>query len=111
MPAYKMVNEPETTVLLCMHRDLDALAASRNGWPEEAMTNLTIALRVIGRAIINAPVTCERDVANKFRFAADLIDAESGQMVAENDAVNAAVNGLADLRDAQWTELMRGAGR
>lgn len=109
MPSFVMVNEPETTLWLEMHRDLDDLASSRNGWPDGVMDHLTEALAIIGQAIINAPVTCERDAANKFRFAADLIDAEAGQMTDEGAAVHAAVSGLDALRTSQWADLRRRA--
>lgn len=109
MSSLHVVNEPETTLWLEMHRDLDALASSRNGWPDGALEHINEALSIIGHAIIEAPVTCERDAANKFRFAADLIDAEAGQMMSEGAAVAAAVQGLDQLRSAQWADLRRRA--
>lgn len=109
MPIHRMECEPETTLWMEMHRDLDALASSRNGWPAGALDHINEALSIIGQAIIDAPVTCERDAANKFRFAADLIDAEAGQMLSEGAAVQAAVNGLDALRTSQWAEIRRRA--
>ncbi|MBB4067111.1 hypothetical protein [Gellertiella hungarica] len=101
--------EPETTLGLEMHRDLDALASSRNGWPAGALDHINEALSIIGQAIVDAPVTCERDAANKFRFAADLIDAEAGEMRLEGAAVHTALDGLEGLRQAQWAEIRRRA--
>ncbi|MGV1793816.1 hypothetical protein [Rhizobium sp. A37_96] len=66
------------------------------------MSALTEASMVISKAIIAAPITSEADIANKFRFAAALIECPHGLMVDESAAVFGALADLARFRDQEW---------
>lgn len=78
---------------------------------DDSHDELVDALRQIETAILEAPAQTSKDVAEKFRFAALLIeDDEAGMLNSEPDAVFGALLDLARLRCAQWKKSFRFMG-
>ncbi|MNV90316.1 hypothetical protein D3C71_1846910 [compost metagenome] len=77
--------------------------------PDDAMDHITEAASIVRRAVINAPVKSEGDVACKLRFAAMLVEDPHGIICDEEEAAVNAVRDLIDLREEQWAEWRREA--
>ncbi|MCQ1766148.1 hypothetical protein NOJ28_11435 [Neorhizobium galegae] len=91
--------------LLRLHRGLNELALEYTPMSEEAMDHIIGACGVIEREIIRAPTKDESDVADKFRFLAELIDDKSGASPLEDAALATATAALANLRARRDEEL------
>ncbi|MCQ1850390.1 hypothetical protein [Neorhizobium galegae] len=91
--------------LLQLYRGLNDLALECTPMPEEAMDHMIDACGVIEREIIGAPTEDESDVADKFRFFAEMIDDKSGASLMEEVALDAAIAALANLRARRDEEL------
>lgn len=77
--------------------------------PDEAMDHITEAHWIVSRSIIDAPVTCEADVAAKLRHAALLVECPHGEYHDEQPAIEAALHGLRQLRADEWNAMMKEA--
>lgn len=87
-------------------------AGERHGeMPDEACDKLSDAAWIISDAIINAPVTCEADIAGKLRHAALLVECPHGEYTSEQPAIAAALNDLQRLRKDEWAEAVKAAKR
>ncbi|MGG6895798.1 hypothetical protein [Rhizobium sp. BR 315] len=100
-----MVTESYIGRMIGLHAAIDALGAEFCPMPDEAMSALTEASMLISKAIIAAPVTSEADIANKFRFAAALIECPHGLMADEPAAVFGALADLARFRNGESLEI------
>lgn len=98
-----MVKKDSTNLerLQRLYSDLDALG-QYCPMPTDAMNAIGDAASIISKAIIEAPVTCERDIAAKFRHAAELIEDESGIMSDEPSAALGAIEDLIEFRRQEW---------
>ncbi|UZX42336.1 hypothetical protein A6U84_03230 [Agrobacterium sp. 13-2099-1-2] len=79
--------------------------------PDDAMDHITEAHWIVSKAIINAPVTCEADVAGKLRHAALLVECPHGEYVDEIPAIAAALGDLRRLRKDEWADAVKEAKR
>lgn len=80
-------------------------AGERHGeMPDEACDLICQAAWIVSSAIINAPVTCEADIAGKLRHAANLIADPTGIYTDEQPAIAAALNDLKRLRKDEWAQ-------
>jgi hypothetical protein len=77
--------------------------------PDEAMDHITSAHWIVSKAIINAPVTCEADVAGKLRHAILMIECPHGIYTDEAPAIAAALGDLQRLRKDEWAEARKAA--
>ena len=59
------------------------------------------ASSAVCQGIAQAPVSCLSDIADKFRFAASLIEEDGGMLYAEPETVIAAVSDLLAWRNAE----------
>lgn len=103
--AQNMVTESFIGRMIGLHAAIDALGAEFCPMPDEAMSALTEASMIISKAIIVAQVTSETDIANKFRFAAALIECPHGLMADEPAAVFGAFADLARFRNEESLEI------
>ncbi|MBA4776688.1 MAG: hypothetical protein H2044_13615 [Rhizobiales bacterium] len=82
-------------------------AGERHGeMPDEACDLICQAAWLISDAIINAPLTCEADVAGKLRHAANLIADPTGVYAHEQRALMAATNDLKVFRAQEWNAAL-----
>lgn len=79
--------------------------------PDDAIDHITEAHWIVSRAIIDAPVTCEADIAGKLRHAALLVECPHGEYHDEQPAIAAALSGLQRLRKDEWAEAVKAAKR
>lgn len=85
-------------------------AGERHGeMPDDAMDHITEAHWIVSRAIINAPVTCEADIAGKLRHAALLVECPHGEYHDEQPAIAAALSDLQRLRKDEWALAVKAA--
>lgn len=92
-------------LMIDLHAALNDVARRYEPMPDDAMDYINDAIGVVSEAIIAAPVTSESDIAHKFRFAAVLIEDESGLLFDEPHAVFGAMANLAKFRDKEWRSL------
>ncbi|MCJ9721972.1 hypothetical protein MOV66_07740 [Agrobacterium sp. SHOUNA12C] len=100
---------PETEIrrFLKLYRDLNDLANNRWPMPEEAMDCIVDAIGVIARAIADTPATTKSDVADKFRFLAELIDDPAGTSSLEDEVLAHALASLSTWKKEQEDEHER----
>lgn len=79
--------------------------------PDDAMNHITDAHWIVSKAIIDAPVTCEADVANKLRHAILMIECPHGIYNDEIPAVAGALDALRNFRADEWNAVMKEATR
>lgn len=92
-----------------LYIELDTIGERVGEMPDDAMDHITEAASIVRRAVINAPVKSEADVACKLRFAAMLIEDPHGIICDEEEAAVNAVRDLIDLREKEWATLRAGA--
>ena len=106
---------PEESFLSRMSRlfaELHTVGERVGEMPDDAMDHITEAHWIVSRAIIDAPVTCEADVAAKLRHAALLVECPGGEYNDEQPAIIAALTGLQRFRADEWNAvMMKEAGR
>ncbi|WP_370008106.1 hypothetical protein [Sinorhizobium fredii] len=90
--------------MLALHQEIERLRRDHQPMPDRAMDALGDAAAVLRSAIIDAPVTCEADVASKFRLVAALIEHESGEFSDEYCAAAGAFSDLAAFRNEEWKQ-------
>ncbi|UXT48814.1 hypothetical protein FY136_05985 [Agrobacterium tumefaciens] len=73
--------------------------------PDDAMDHITEAAGIVRRAVIEAPVKTEADIAGKFRFAAMLIEDPHGIICDEEEAAAIAVRELFKFREDEWAAM------
>lgn len=100
------VEQPFTVRMSALYAELQSTSERHGGMPDDAMDRITEAASIVSKAIINAPVTCEADVAGKLRHAAQLVDSPHGVWVDEEPAVAGALADLQLLRIRQWQDVM-----
>jgi hypothetical protein len=98
----KNTTESFTGRMLALHAEIDRLRESGVSIPDGVMDALGDAAGSVRKAIIEAPITSERDIANKFRLAAILIEDQSGDMADEPAAVRQALLDLVEFRNDLW---------
>jgi hypothetical protein len=91
--------------------ELHTIGERAGEMPDDAMDHITEAHWIVSRAIINAPVTCEADIAGKLRHAALLVECPHGEYIDEIPAVTTALHNLKAFRAEEWNSVMREAGR
>lgn len=77
--------------------------------PDDAMDHITEAEWIVSKAIIEAPVTCEADIAGKLRHAALLVECPHGEYTNEQLAIAASMNSLRQFRAEEWSAAMKEA--
>lgn len=77
--------------------------------PDDAMDLICEASWIVSKAIINAPVTCQEDVAGKLRHAANLLECPHGEYQDEQPTIAKALADLKRLRAEEWNAVMREA--
>ncbi|TRA90923.1 hypothetical protein EXN24_05280 [Rhizobium rhizogenes] len=77
--------------------------------PDDAMDHITEAHWIVSKAIIDAPVTCEADIAGKLRHAALLVECPHGEYHDEQPAIAKALADLKRFRAEEWNSVMREA--
>lgn len=77
--------------------------------PDEAMDHITSAHWIVSEAIINAPVTCEADIAGKLRHAILMIECPHGIYNDEVPAVAGALDALTKFRNDEFERDWKGA--
>lgn len=90
------------SALLNIHMALEHIMKSQAPMPDAAMDLLVQSGSVIAEMLLEHPVSCEADVADKFRFLASLLEEEAGEMYIENPAMERACADLVALRRDQW---------
>lgn len=101
--AQNTVNEPfPYGQMIALYAALNDAARKYAPMPDDAMDHINEAISVVRKSIIGAPVANEADVAHKFRFAAEVIEDESGLLFDEPEAVFGALADLAKIRDGEW---------
>ncbi|MGF0524560.1 hypothetical protein ACQEDT_23930 [Agrobacterium pusense] len=103
------VNESFISRMTRLFTELHTIGERVGEMPDDAMDHITEAHWIVSRAIINAPVTCEADVAGKLRHAALLVECPHGEYHDEQPAIAAALNGLQRLRKDEWAEAVKTA--
>ena len=89
--------------LVALRGEIERLQQSYWPMPCEAMDALGDAQSKIEEAIVAAPPTSGKDIAEKFRLAASLIEeGEDGMMSAEPEIVFGAIGDLIAHRCAEW---------
>lgn len=94
-----------------LYIELDTIGSRVGNMPDDAMDHITEAASIVRRAVINAPVKSEGDVACKLRFAAMLVEDPHGIICDEEEAAIVAVNQLVKFREEEWATLRAEAGR
>jgi hypothetical protein len=105
---------PEESFICRMVRlfaELHTIGDRAGEMPEDAMGHITEAHWIVSRAIIDAPVTCEADVAGKLRHAILMIECPHGIYNDEVPAVAGALEALRNFRVDEWNAAMNEAGR
>ena len=74
--------------------------------PDDACDLICQAAWIVSSAIIEAPVTCEADIAGKLRHAANLIADPTGVYAHEQRALMAATNDLKVFRAQEWSAAL-----
>ncbi|MDB5526164.1 MAG: hypothetical protein JWM58_3927 [Rhizobium sp.] len=97
-----MVTETFTGQMLALYTELERISNDFSPMPDDAMDHLRDAASVIRETLIDAPITCEGDVANKLRLAAILIEIEGVEMNDEMPTIVRASEDLAAWRNAEW---------
>ncbi|MBB4063268.1 hypothetical protein [Gellertiella hungarica] len=103
-----VVTERFTSRMLALHSELNRIARQFEPMPDDAMDSICEAISVVGRAIIDAPITAEQDIANKFRFAAVLIEYDAGDHADEPAALSSAISDLVAFRNDIWNAEIGG---
>ncbi|MBP2570220.1 hypothetical protein G6M85_13505 [Agrobacterium tumefaciens] len=88
-----------------LYIELDTIGSRVGNMPDDAMDHITEAASIVRRAVINAPVKSEGDVAGKFRFAAMLIEDPHGIICDEEEAAAIAVRQLFKFREDEWAAM------
>ncbi|KAF5887450.1 hypothetical protein [Rhizobium sp. PEPV16] len=94
--------EAFTGRMLALHAEIVRLRSLCVPMPDDAMDALGDAAASIRKAIIDAPITSEADIANKFRLAVILIEDPDGDMSDEPMAVRQALFDLIGFRNDLW---------
>ncbi len=92
-----------------LYVELDTIGSRVGTMPDDAMDHITEAAGIVRRAVIEAPVNTEADIAGKFRFAAMLIEDPHGIICDEEEAAVTAVRELFRFREEEWAALRAGA--
>lgn len=92
-----------------LYIELDTIGSRVGNMPDDAMDHITEAAGIVRRAVIEAPVKTEADIAGKFRFAAMLIEDPHGIICDEEEAAVIAVRELLKFREAEWAAMRAGA--
>ncbi|MBP8937834.1 hypothetical protein YA62_004525 [Agrobacterium sp. LC34] len=88
-----------------LYIELDTIGSRVGTMPDDAMDHITDAASIVRKAIIEAPVKTENDIAGKFRFAAILIEDPHGIICDEEDAAAIAVRELFKFREEEWAAM------
>lgn len=108
-PVSDTVNESFISRMTRLFTELHTLGERHGEMPDDACDKLSEAAWIISGAIINAPVTCEADVAGKLRHAALLVECPHGEYTDEQPAVLAALNDLQRFRADEWAGAVKAA--
>jgi len=80
LPAYaEVMPESFLSRMSRLFAELHTVGERVGEMPDDAMDHITEAHWIVSRAIIDAPVTCEADVAAKLRHAALLVECPGGE--------------------------------
>jgi hypothetical protein len=110
LPA-KAEGTPEESFISRMNRlfaELHTIGERVGEMPDSAMEHITSAHWIVSKAIIDAPVTCEADVAGKLRHAILMIECPHGIYTDEAPAIAVALGDLQRLRKDEWAAMRSG---
>ncbi|MFK3688890.1 hypothetical protein ACI2J4_01255 [Agrobacterium tumefaciens] len=99
------VNESFISRMTRLYIELDTIGSRVGNMPDDAMDHITEAAGLVRRAVIEAPVKTEADIAGKFRFAAMLIEDPHGIICDEEEAAAIAVRELFKFRREEWETM------
>lgn len=88
--------------MTALYAEINTVWDRHGDMPEDVCDLIVQATMSLSDAIMNAPITCEDDIAYKLRFAADLISDKCGVVLAERPAVERALSDLIALRESEW---------
>lgn len=88
--------------MTALHTELNTAWNRHGDMPDDVCDLVVRATMLLGEAIINAPISCRDDIAHKLRFAAELVSAKEGVILAERPAVERAMSDLMAFRDKEW---------
>lgn len=88
--------------MTALYAELNTVWTRHGETPDEVCDLIVQAAISLGEAILNAPVTCEEDIAHKLRFAAYLMSDKSGIVDDALPTVERALSDLMALREVQW---------
>lgn len=108
-PVSDTVNESFISRMTRLFTELHTIGERVGEMPDEAMDHITEAEWIVSRAIINAPVTCDADIAGKLRHAALLVECPHGEYCDEIPAITAALHDLQRFRKDEWAEAVKAA--
>lgn len=94
--------------LIALHIQLEHAHVAASPMPEDLCGSLGQVIDDLAKFIIAAPITCIEDVADKFRFAATLMEDEGGMLYIEPDVAFGALSDLIKFRDTEWNDLQPG---
>ncbi len=88
--------------MTALYTELNTAWDRHGDMPDHVCDLMVQATMSLGDAIINAPISCRDDIALKLRFAADMVAAKEGVILAERPAVERAMSDLMAFRDKEW---------
>lgn len=103
------VNESFISRMTRLFMELHTIGERVGEMPDDAMDHITEAHWIVSKAIIDAPVTCEADIAGKLRHAALLVECPHGEYHDEQPAIAKALADLKRFRAEEWNSVMREA--
>jgi hypothetical protein len=103
------VNESLISRMTRLFMELHTIGERVGEMPDDAMDHITEAHWIVSKAIIDAPVTCDADIAGKLRHAALLVECPHGAYVDEIPAVAGALDALVKFRRDEFDRDWQGA--
>ncbi len=99
------VNESFISRMTRLFMELHTIGERVGEMPDDAMDHITEAAGIVRRAVIEAPVKTEADIAGKFRFVAMLIEDPHGIICDEEKAAAIAVREFFKFREDEWAAM------
>lgn len=100
-----VTEESFITRMVRLFAELHTIGERVGEMPEDAMDHITSAHWIVSKAIIDAPVTCEADVAGKLRYVIMLIECPHGVYVDELPAIRRAYDDLLAFRAGELASM------
>lgn len=103
-----LTEESFITRMVRLFAELHTIGDRAGEMPDQAMDHITSAHWIVSKAIIDAPVTCEADVADKLRHVIMLIECPHGVYADELPAIKRAYDDLIAFRATEWAAMRAG---